>query len=253
MSVTDKELILYFRQKTTVPHNEERISKTISEAKKAYYMAESENPLSRIEFLYYQSKYIRKYWWFLQGFLLVGAWLFLKYSESSYYIQRSIGSVAPLFVILIMPEIWKNKNINAMEIEGTTYYSLRQIYSARFVLFALVDVILLSLFFAAASFTEKIMINELIVQFFVPFNVTCCICFSMLYSRKVMSEAFALLSCMIWAVIWGQIVLNDTIYQFISVPSWIAMLVLSALYLIYVIQKGQKKCREIWEVNTLWN
>lgn len=250
MSVSDKDIKFFFKQKTIFPYNEEKITETISKAKKAFYMAEAEKSLSGIEFLYYQSKYIRKRCWILQGLLLLGVWLFLKHSGSSYHIQRSIGITASLFVILVIPEIWKNKSRNAMEIEGTTCYSLRQIYSARLVLFAVVDLTLLSLFFIAASFTEKLMINELIIQFFVPFNVTCCICFKMFYSNKVMSETVALLLCMIWAVVWMQIVLYDAVYKLISTPLWIVMLAFSVLYLVYIIRKGQKQCMEIWEVKT---
>ncbi|MDM8211473.1 RNA polymerase sigma factor [Mediterraneibacter glycyrrhizinilyticus] len=45
-----------------------------------------------------------------------------------------------LFAILIIPELWKNRANCCMEIEGSTYYALRQIYSARILLFGLADI-----------------------------------------------------------------------------------------------------------------
>lgn len=64
-------------------------------------------------------------------------WFLLKYTDSNYYTQRCIGIAAPLFVIMLVPEIWKNRNANAMEIECTSYYSLRQMYAARMMLLLL--------------------------------------------------------------------------------------------------------------------
>lgn len=61
-----------------------------------------------------------------------------------------MGTLAPLFVVLVLPELWKNRSSGALEIECTAYYSLRQIYAARMVLFGLVDLALLTLFFSAA-------------------------------------------------------------------------------------------------------
>mgnify|MGYP006990195710 CR=1 FL=1 len=49
--------------------------------------------------------------------------------------QRILGVVASLFIILIIPELWKNQTYQSMEIEATSYYSLRQIYAARMSLF----------------------------------------------------------------------------------------------------------------------
>ena len=47
-----------------------------------------------------------------------------------------------LFAILIIPELWKNRANCCMEVEGSTYYALRQIYSARILLFGLADILL---------------------------------------------------------------------------------------------------------------
>lgn len=253
MSISDKDLKIYFEEKLHMPCNEMRIQKTIQKSMEAYYTSETEKPLSKAEFLYQQSRYIRKRWWFVQGLLLFVLWLFLQYTESRFYIQRSIGIAAPLFVVLIMPEIWKNKNANALEIECTAYYSLRQIYAARMILFTFVDFVLLSLLFIGVSYTGKLTIGELIIQFFIPFNVTCCICFSTLYSKRAGSEVFALLLCIVWIAVWVQIVLNETVYYAVSAPAWSMLLVISFLYLGYSIRRGQKKCLEMWEVKPLWN
>lgn len=234
-------------------YDEKKVLETISKSKQALYKNETEQFLSYPQFIYQQSIYIHKRWWVLQGFLLLVLWWFLQISESNFYIQRSMGILAPLFVILIVPELWKNKMHDSSEIECTAYYSLRQVYAARMILFAIVDLLLLSLFFIVVSFTVQITIEAILIQFFIPFNVTCCICFRSLYSQKTGREYFSLLLCMVWIAVWVQIVLNDKIYTAISVPAWGCMIVLSVLYLGYSTLKVWNNCEKIWEENPSWN
>ncbi len=253
MRVSKKQIRKCLGKNLNISFSEKELCETIQKSKAAFYHNEASDFLSRAEFLYQQGKYIHKRWWGIQGILLIMIWGILKYTESSFYIQRCMGIAAPLFAVLIIPELWKNRKANAMEIECTTYYSLRQVYCARILLFALVDILLLSLFFAATVFSGKILIEEMAIQFFLPFNVTCCICFRTLYSKKLGSEVFALFLCIIWIAVWLQIVLNERVYGTISSPVWVTMIVVSILYLGYCIKKGQKNCKETWEVKPLWN
>ena len=44
--------------------------------------------------------------------------------------MRIMGISATIFVVLIIPEIWKNRRNGAIEIEQASYYTLRQICTA---------------------------------------------------------------------------------------------------------------------------
>lgn len=253
MKLSNSDLKDYFEKNFRVPCEESEIQKTVSFARQAYFRAEEAGFLSKLEFLYCQSRYIKKRWWAFQGALLTLLWLFLKYADSTEYIQRMLGTSAPLFVLLIVPEVWKNRNANAVEVECTTVFSIREIYAARLVLFAMVDLTLLSIFFIAASYTAKLTLMELIIQFLVPFNVTCCICFRLLYSKKESAPAVALLLCIVWTAAWGWLLSDETVYQAVSVPVWGGLLLLSGVYLGYSIWKGQKSCIQTWEVKMVWN
>ena len=236
-----------------IPCNESEIVKTIAASKSAYAEEESKSMVSYVEFLYMQSKYIKKYWWVVQAVLLFLLWLIMNFSESEFYLRRSLGVAAPLFVIFIMPEFWKNRSCNAMEVEGTTFYTIRQVYAARLTLFAGIDLFLLTAFFFLTYFFTSVSIWELLIQFVLPLNVACCICFQNLYNGGNNSEAFSILLCSLWTGIWVLIVLSDTVYNAISVPVWIAMVVTSSLYMGYSIRKGQKTIYKLWEVKMLWN
>ena len=235
-----------------VPINEENVMETIAVSKAAFLSGEAEQMVSPCEFLFLQSRLIQKRWWFLQGLLLAFVCLFLCHMETDYLIRRALGLAGPLFVILILPELWKNRNFDAMEVECTTYYTIRSIYAARLALFAGVDLLLLSAFFAVASVFAKITVWEMLIQFVLPFNVTCCICFRTLYAKRIRSEALAMLLCILWTGVWAMLIMNNAVYSLISVPIWIAALVASFLGIAYTLCQGNEKWQQTLEVKPLW-
>lgn len=242
------------RRKLTydLPVSEEKVIQTIAVSKAAFLSGEVEQRVSPGEFLIIQSRLIQKHWWFLQGLLLAFVCLFLCHMEADYLIRRALGLAGPLFMILILPELWKNRNFDAMEVECTTYYTIRSIYAARLTLFAGVDILLLSAFFAVASAIAKITLWEMLIQFVLPFNVTCCICFRTLYAKRIRSEALAMLLCILWTGIWAMLIMSNAVYSVISVPVWIAALAASVLGMCHTLCRGKDKWHQTLEVKPLW-
>ncbi|MGM9588718.1 MAG: hypothetical protein ACI3V0_00900 [Faecousia sp.] len=232
--------------------DESKIQKTIAVSKEAFLAAESEQTVSHMEFLYQQSKYIKKRWWLMQGLLLACVCFLLLGAETDFIVRRILGLAGPLFVILIYPEIWKNRSFDALEIECTTFYTLRSIYAARLTLFAGVDVAMLSAFYAGASLLTRMTLWEMLTQFLLPFNVTCCICFRTLYSKRINSQALSLFLCTLWAGIWSLFVLNDAVFHAISVPAWVFLLAASVFFMGYTLYRGQREWQNIMEVKPLW-
>lgn len=236
-----------------VPCDESKIQKTIAVSKAAFLTGEAEKTISHAEFLYQQSRYIKKHWWLMQAALLLAVCALLHLSESDFYIRRCLGVAAPLFMILILPELWKNRSYDAMEVEGTTFYTIRQVYAARMTLFGGVDLLLLTAFFIGASFFARVTIMELLIQFVLPFNVACSICFQTLYGNRNSSEAFSVLLCSVWTGLWILVILSDAVYNAISIPVWILLLAISFVYMGFTIRKGQKTIYRTWEVKPSWN
>ncbi len=253
MRQSDKQIRKYVSAGISGFDSGDSLQKTLRKSRQAFCEGERADVLSDREFLFLQSRYIRKHWWLLQGAVLATLWALLELTWSSYYMQRFMGIAASLFGILILPELWKNRSAGAMEIEGAAYYSLRQIYAARIFLFALVDFVLLCVFALAALFSGAVGAEEILVQFLLPYVVTCCICFKTLYSHRVDSEAFAIFLCIVWSLVWMLIALDERIYRAVSLHAWLAMLMAAAAYLGYCIWRGQKNCRNLLEVKPLWN
>ena len=228
------------------------LERTIRAAKSAYCEAESARPLTRFEFLMEQSRYIRKRWWILQGLLLAALGFMLIGADSSFYTARSMGIAGSAFAVLILPELWKNRSCGAVEVEGAAYYSLRQIYAARLTLLAMADLLLLTVFGGLAVTAGGVLVTNLAVQFLLPFNVTCCICFQTLYSSRTRSEIFSVFLCGCWIAVWVEIVLGK-LYDRITLPVWCGLLVLSAAYLVFCVACGQRNLHKLLEAETIWN
>lgn len=226
----------------------EKLQLTVLKSKEAFLKSEEEGETAWLEFLYQQAGYIQKRWWLGQGALLFGLWMILYMSGSSPDIQRSAGILASAFVILALPELWKNRSSHSMEVEGAAYFSLRKIYAARLLLFGAADVFLLSVFFAVSLFSLKIETADLLIQFILPMNVTCGICFGTLESKKHMSLFSSLTLCLFWTAAWFLLVSSDGLYERITMPVWMGVLLFSFFFLSWSVWRLWKKCQNYYEV-----
>ena len=89
------------------PSNE-AIDKLVFKAKEFINSEENENRIGFIEFIALQIKIIKKEWLFAQMLLLFFAGYWLSISKEIVYMQRGLSVLAALFVIFIIPELWKN-------------------------------------------------------------------------------------------------------------------------------------------------
>ena len=105
-------------------------------------------------------------------------------------------------------------------------------------MFGVVDLVIVMAFLAITYQTTILSLRDLEVNFLLPVNVSCCICFRVLYSRWEKSEYIAVLSCLVWVGLWMMIIANDVIYQKIVTPVWVAMLILTFVYFIFCVQKS---------------
>ncbi len=212
-------------------------------------MAEQEDGrISYFEFIREQSRYIEKKWWMLQGSVLLLLWYLLWDNGADGNLERLTGSFAAVFAVLIIPEIWKNRRYSSVEIEKAAYYSLRQICAARILMFAMVDLVLITVFFVIALHTVQIMAYRLAVDFLLPFLVSCCICFRFLCSRRGGMEYAATALCMVWSAVWSVVAANEAIYDRLAEPVWLGMILLFLGYLVFCIRKAISDCEIAWEV-----
>ena len=244
----DDQMEIY-KKRTVIMPEEDKIRRTVEVSIESFLQTETHKILSYHSFLRIQFGLIRKRWWVLQAGVLALVWAALLPAQHNPYIYRSLGLAAALFVILMIPELWKNRVNCCMEIEGATYYTLRQIYSARMLLFGLADTLLITVFCCAAAVSLRISLMELLIQFIFPMTVTACICFGILGSRDQVSESAALGLCILWSALWWCILMDEKLYSAISVPVWMILLGMALLFLAVTVCRSIRRCDDIWEVD----
>ena len=134
-----------------------------------------------------------------------------------------------------------------MEVESATYYSLRQVYSARMLLFGIIDVFIITVFCGIASITLQLTLTDLLVQFLFPLVVTACICFGTLCNKRGFNEVVAVGMCMIWSAVWWLILLDERIYYDIMIPVWVTLFCIALVFMVFTIYRSIDCCDRIWE------
>lgn len=244
-----EDRIKMYKEDNSTKCREEKIQETVQRSINAFYISEQEKTLTYQDFLWIQLKVLQKKWWVLQFFILIALWIVLNSINDEVYLKRCMGVAASLFVILIIPELWKNRSCDCREIEAVSYYSLKQVYAARMLLFGITDISFITLFLGTAITGLHFELLELVIQFLFPLCITACICFGILCSKYSYSETVAISLCVIWSAIWLLVVLNENIYRMITVPIWLVLLGLAILFLSFTIYRILKNCNKYLEVS----
>lgn len=242
-----KEQIKTYNDEFPIRSREDKILQTIQKSQETFYYKEQEKLLSYREFLWIQFRLIRKKWWLLQLLLLLGTGMLLPLLQEEFFIQRGLSVAGVLFIILIIPELWKNKTNQCLEIEGTSYYSLRQIYSCRIFLFGIVDIALLTTFSLLLCKTLHLTLVALLSQFLFPATVTACICFGLLCSKHAVNETISMIFCILWSAVWWFLTANEKFYALLKLPVWIVLLGIAIFFLGGMIHKTLRDCTNDWE------
>lgn len=136
--------------------------------------------LSYHQFLNIQLKQIQKRWWVLQAFLLIMICFWIHSDRDGYYVNRSLGIAGAMFIIFLVPELWKNEKNKCLEIEMSSYFSIRQIYAARICILGIVDIFMITVFGVVVHFACDQPVYSIVFQFLLPMVVTASICFKTL-------------------------------------------------------------------------
>ena len=200
-----------------------------------------------------QAQFLHKRWWLLQGAVLVLLWWLLQSAGTAYEVQRATGTLAPLFVVLVLPELWKTRSSGALEIECTRLLlpaaNLRRPDG--------------SVWSGGPGSAHPVLLRRPAGRaghpagphhpFSAPFLVTGCICLRTLSHRRDTVCYAALPLCLAWTAVWVLLILSDQVYRMISLPMWLGMLLLATVYFLYAIRKLQNTCETIWEVSPVWH
>ncbi len=239
-----------YKKQTEIPVKEDKIMDTIRKSQDTFYQKEQLKVLTYWEFLWIQARLVQKRWWILQTLLLVCVGISIPRMDHEFFVQRSMGVAGVLFVVLIIPELWKNRTNHCMEIEAASYYSLRQIYAARILLFGIVDIFLLTIFCIVLHGKMQFTFMDLLIQFLFPMAVTACICFGLLCNKHAVNEITSIVLCLVWSAAWWMITLSEEVYTAIITPVWVLLFGMAVLFFALVVYKTLHNCKQCWEVKS---
>ena len=242
-----EKMLESYRADMMIKPREERVEETIQKSGEIFLEREQERMLNYAEFLKIQFAVLRKRWWLYQCLLLTASGLVLGYMQEEYFIRRSVGVAGGLFVVLIIPEMWKNRTYCSMEVETAAYYSLRQIYAARMLLFGTADVCFAAAFCVSLRGRLHFTMADLLVQFLFPVVVTACICFGILCNKYAVSEMASVGVCLVWSGVWWLITMNERIYRAALLPVWVCLFSAALLLLAAVSYRAVVNCGKCLE------
>ena len=116
------------RMKTSrieVAIEEAEVKKLAAESREAFMKRESTRMLPYHSFLFSQLLMIKKYWWGVQFLILCAAWYIMATGDAASVIRREVGVLSILFVVSIIPELWRNLTDKCIEIEMASYSTTR--------------------------------------------------------------------------------------------------------------------------------
>ena len=228
---------------------EEDIRRIAKLSREAFLKQESSEALSFHSFLLHQFFMIRKHWWGIQFLILCMAWHILDTETEAVFIRRDIGILSVLFIIAIVPELWKNLSNRCLEIEMASYYSLHHIYAARMLLLGFVDVTGVSIFAGGVYIILGVEVTDIIFQMLIPMTVTAGICFATMGKREF-GMGLPIASCLLMCLFWWWLCGEEGVYTAVSPIVWAGILVLSCWFLLYMALRLLKQSDEYPEVGT---
>jgi hypothetical protein len=217
-------------------YNSEKMRETIHLAEKAYKERLLSKRIGFWEFISMQIRFIGRWVWLVQTvFLMIFLFLFSHYRIGTISMQSVfllLSSFAPLIAFVGFPEIMKSYAHNMEEIEACTRFSMQKLMGARMLIIGLTDLFSLTLILAVSAAGNIALILRMILYLFVPFNVTCCICLTMLeHVRSRYAGYYCGAICVICIVLFCRFSLVKNYYEATATGTWIIFFCISIAYL----------------------
>lgn len=243
------EMILRnFSKQNLVAPSKEAIDNTVYKVNEIIQYDVRMSRINFFEFLTIQIRLMKKRWWILQSIVLFCASQWIVASENTNYSYRGLSILASLFVIFIIPELWKNVECKSIEIEMCSLFDLKRVYAAKLIACGLIDTFLLTLFCVIVTSMYDIMISDILKQFVFPIVISSTVCLMSFSNRKKYSEYITMVGCIFSNLIWIIIIMNEKFYSKLTPLIWIILFSICICLIIYSIRRTIYKSRAYLEV-----
>lgn len=237
MKINNRKIQKDLQRFSVPPYDCGKMQETIHLAKQAYKERLLSKRIGFWEFIEMQIRFIGRWVWLSQAVLLLAALFFLSRFRTKTVDMKSVflllSSIAPMIAFVSFPEIMKSYAHNMEEIEACTRFSMRKLIGARMLILGLADLCSLTIILAVSAWGNASLILRMILYLFVPFNLTCCACMTVLdhvtsryagfYCRAVCAACMVIFCRLPWATHY---------YETAATGVWIISFFISVIYLV---------------------
>lgn len=236
MNRSDRKIRDYMQQYSVPSYDTKKMQQTIHLAQQAYRDRLLSKRIGFWEFIRMQVHFIGHWVWFAQSALVLGFLFILRgyhFGHSDLqHILLLFSAVSPIIAFVAFPELLKSYAHDMEEIESCTHFSMRKLMGARMLILGLADLFCLTVILAISTTHDGVFVLRMILYLFVPFNLTCCGCLTVLnHVKSKQGGYYCGAICILCMAAFGGLSFVNKYYETATAGIWIAMFVLTLVYI----------------------
>lgn len=237
MNRSDRKIRDYLQQYQVPPHDSKKEQQTIHLGQQAYRDCLLSKRIGFWEFIRMQVHFIGRWVWFAQSALVFGFLILLTgYHFGQTDLQHILllfSAASPMIAFVGFPELLKSYTHGMEEIESCTRFSMRKLMGARMLILGLTDLFCLTVILAISTAHDGAFVLRMILYLFVPFNLTCCGCLTVLSHVKSRQGGYYCGAiCVLCMAAFGGLSFVKKYYETATTGIWIAMFILTLVYIV---------------------
>lgn len=236
MNRSDRKIRDYLQQYQVPPYDPKKMQQTIRLARQAYRGRLLSKRIGFWEFIRMQVHFIGRWVWLAQAMLVLGFLILLTGSQFGktglQYILLLFSAISPMLAFVGFPELMKSYAYGMEEIESCTRFSMRKLMEARMLILGLADLFCLTVILLISTAHDGSFVLRMILYLFVPFNLTCCGCLTVLSHVKSRQGGYYCGAiCVLCMTAFGALSFVEKYYETAATGIWIAMFILTLVYI----------------------
>lgn len=261
MKLNDRKIREDLKRLSVPAYEPDKMKETVFLAKKAYRERLLSKRIGFWEFITMQVRFIGRWVWLSQAALLIGSLCLLNRFHFGKADMQPVflllSSAASVIAFVGFPEILKSYAHNMEEIEECTRFSMRKLMGSRMLILGLADLCSMTIILAVSAAGNASLILRMILYLFVPFNLTCCACLTVLDHVKSRYDGYySGAICVACIMLFYKLALDKKYYEAAATGAWIVFFYISIAYLaieiVRVFQSFNRVCFNDETLSAKW-
>lgn len=258
MNRSNRKIRNYLQQYPVPLYDTKKMQQTIRLARQVYRNRLLSKRIGFGEFIRMQMHFIGRWVWLTQAALVLGFFILITgchFGQTGLQHMLLFFSVAsPIIAFVGFPELLKSYSHDMEEIESCTRFSMRKLMGARILILGLTDLFCLTVILAVSTAHDGALVLRMILYLFVPFNLTCCGCLTVLgHVKSRQGGYYCGAICALCIVVFGSLSFIKRYYETAATGAWVVMFIITLVYItVEVMQTFRSFNRFCSKEETIW-